>query len=92
MRRMWAKVKKTVKNIMIKKDKISAREPEFQSDTPPAPQNKVDDDVRLLKEKNRELERRISVVEQKLEDLQEQFSEEFGEDYAEDDDKKEEKE
>jgi len=87
-----AENKQMVKKIMAKKEKISAREPEFGSDAASEPQGKPDDEVRLLKERNRELERRLLVVEQKLEDLQEQFSEEFGEDYAEDDDKKEEKE
>ncbi|MBI5224484.1 hypothetical protein HY989_01300 [Candidatus Micrarchaeota archaeon] len=40
-------------------------------------------EMRVLKQKNDEMEKRLNMVESKLNDLSEQFMEEFGEDYQE---------
>ncbi|MEK6843217.1 MAG: hypothetical protein AABY04_01910 [Candidatus Micrarchaeota archaeon] len=45
-------------------------------------------EMRVLKQKNDELEKRLNMVESKLNDLSEQFMEEFGEDYQEEEEEK----
>ncbi len=46
------------------------------------------DELKLLKERLVELERRLNVIEEKLNDLSEQFLEEFGEDFEQPEDEK----
>ncbi len=45
-------------------------------------------EMRVLKQKNDELEKRLNMVESKLNDLSEQFMEEFWEDYQEEEEEK----
>lgn len=46
-------------------------------------ESEIAGELRILKEKANELERRLGIMEEKLNDLSEQFMEEFGEDFEE---------
>ncbi|MFH1750449.1 MAG: hypothetical protein ABH863_02100 [Candidatus Micrarchaeota archaeon] len=61
---------------MAKKLRASAPVPDL-----PPEGGEIIDAIRILKGKNAELERRLNMVEEKLNDLSEQFLEEFGEDF-----------
>ncbi|MEK6954998.1 MAG: hypothetical protein AABX01_08350 [Candidatus Micrarchaeota archaeon] len=76
---------------MQKISKAKAGEPQIPSDQNSNAGTDPGDEIRILKEKNRELERRLNMIEQKLNDHNEQFVEEFGEDFEENNEEEEEK-